>query len=265
MPPSLSSLPSPTAQSDASGPRTLRLAILETDPENITVCGSFAQLFDNLFTNTVTQTEEAVENVGLELVNYNVVKGDYPAKIEEFDGMLITGSRANAYDDDKWILDLAAFIRKIFNSSTVRLIGICFGHQIIARALGGTVAPNPAGWEVSVTTLTLDDAGIGALIFPDIAQSTGGLLRIQEMHSDHVTVLPKGVHVFASSPKSPVQGMYVPRKILTFQGHPEFNAEVAEALVDRVIRNGGLTDEQAQDALGRVGMENHGGRLGRRS
>lgn len=168
---------------------------------------------------------------------------------------------ATAFDCEKWIINLSDYIYKAYTTSTTRLVGICFGHQIIARALGGVVEQNPKGWEVSVTALSMDSEGIAAKLFPEAAQV--GELILQEMHRDHVATVPDGVHIFASSPVSPVQGMFVPKKLLTLQGHPEFNSEVARALVERVIRDGGLTEEQGKDALARVEKKNHGGAVGK--
>ncbi|KAK9463072.1 class I glutamine amidotransferase-like protein [Lipomyces oligophaga] len=255
----------PPSISQISSPReikALRLAILETDPDLVTVSGSFAQLFRTLFTNSVTQKEELAEHATLEIKNFNVVAGVYPSDPSMFDGILVTGSRATAFDSDPWILQLCAFLKHVYDDyDNVRLVGVCFGHQIIARALGGVVEENPAGWEVAVTELTLDEAGVGSKLFPE--SSLEGKLLMQEMHRDHVAKAPAGVCVFACTDKSPIQGMYVPDKLLTLQGHPEFDSDVAESLVDLRVRTGAITGSEALDALRRSRLPNHGEVVGK--
>ncbi|KAK9323127.1 class I glutamine amidotransferase-like protein [Lipomyces orientalis] len=259
MPPSISPQ-APLCSAISPSFKKLRLAILETDPDLVTVCGTFADLFKRLFTNGTTEAEERAEKVTLDIATFDVVKGFYPEP-DDFDGILLTGSRANAFDNDPWILQLVQYIIRVHNSSSARLVGICFGHQIIARALGGIVEENSAGWEVSVTKLPLDMTGKGAELFPEAGAE--GELRLQQMHRDHVSVPPPGMHVFASSDRSPVQGLYEKGKVLTLQGHPEFNEDVARSLVEIRMLAGQISEAEAKDALARVSVKNHGGDVGK--
>ncbi|KAK9377605.1 class I glutamine amidotransferase-like protein [Lipomyces chichibuensis] len=240
--------------------KRLRLAILETDPELVTVCGTFADLFKRLFANSTTEAEEQTEKVILDIATFNVVNGSYPEP-DDFDGILVTGSRATAFDNDPWILKLVEYIMHVHDSSSARLVGICFGHQVIARAFGGVVEENSAGWEVSVTKLRLDEEGQGAKLFPEAGPE--GELRLQQMHRDHVAVPPPGMHVFATSERSPVQGLYKEGKVLTLQGHPEFNEEVARSSVELRIVSGSLSEAEGNDALARVSIQNHGADVGK--
>jgi len=82
----------------------------------------------------------------------------YPA-LEDVDAVLITGSRHNAFGDDAWILALTEYTRKALLSGRVRVVGVCFGHQIVGRALGVPVDRSPGGWEVSVTDVELSEDG----------------------------------------------------------------------------------------------------------
>ncbi|KAK9234633.1 class I glutamine amidotransferase-like protein [Lipomyces kononenkoae] len=258
MVPSISSEARPSGTNGTSF-KKLRLAILETDPELITVCGTFADLFKRLFTNSTADAQEGAEEVVLDIETFNVVKGLYPEP-EYFDGILVTGSRATAFENDPWILKLVEYVKRVHDSSSARMVGICFGHQIISRALGGIVEENSKGWEVSVTKMQLDNDG-AAKLFPEAA--VDGELRLQQMHRDHVAVPPPGMHVFATSEMSPVQGLYEEGKVLTLQGHPEFNEEVARSLVETVIARGMLSDAEGKNALDRVVVPNHGNDVGR--
>lgn len=91
---------------------------------------------------------------------------NYPS-LSEVDAILITGSKHSAFENDEWIVTLAEFVRKAIREGdagtgkgrTIKVIGVCFGHQIIGRALGQVVERNEKGWEVSVTSVGLREAG----------------------------------------------------------------------------------------------------------
>ncbi|KAK9369849.1 class I glutamine amidotransferase-like protein [Lipomyces kononenkoae] len=251
--------PSISSEIRSSG-KKLRLAILETDPDYVTACGTFTDLFKRLFTTCTTEAEEPAEEVILDIETFNVVKGLYPEP-EEFDGILLTGSRANAFDSDPWILKLVEYIKRVHDGSSTRLVGVCFGHQIISRALGGIVEENSKGWEVSVTKMRLDKDGLGAKLFPEAA--VDGVLRLQQMHRDHVTAPPPGMHILAASEMSHVQGLYEEGKVLTLQGHPEFNDEVVRGSVENLIARGMLGEADGKNALDRAAIPNHGTDVGK--
>lgn len=109
------------------------------------------------------------------------------------------------------------------------LLGICFGHQIIARALGAKVGVNPKGWEVAATPVTLTSKG--QEIFPEIAKEYNNELSIMQMHRDIVFELPKDTELLATNDICSVQGFYRPKSIWTVQGHPEFTAEIEQILI----------------------------------
>ena len=97
----------------------------------------------------------------------------FPADARDADGWLISGSRHGAYEDLPFIAPLETFIREVF-SAKIPLIGICFGHQIIAQALGGTVEKFAGGWSVGATEYQLD----------------GEQVMLNAWHHDQVTSLP---------------------------------------------------------------------------
>ena len=90
---------------------------------------------------------EADTNIKLKI--YDVTLNNYPADINECDGYIITGSKLSVYDDEKWIRDLEQYIRNL-NQNKKSLLGVCFGHQLIAQALGGEVCKAEIGWVLSL-------------------------------------------------------------------------------------------------------------------
>ncbi|CAI4210773.1 unnamed protein product [Parascedosporium putredinis] len=150
----------------------------------------------------------------------------YPA-LDDVDAILITGSKHSAYLDDEWILALTDYTRKALDSRRVRVVGICFGHQIVGRALDAGVAKNDRGWEVAVTEVDLTDEG----------KKIFGLekMNIQQMHRDQVCTFPSDAVPLGSTDICAVQAMYAPRRYFSVQGHPEFTEDIV-----REISRGGM-------------------------
>jgi len=138
----------------------LRLAVLEADtplPAIDTRYHGYHGVFKHLFERAASPAP--LESV-LSLSRHHVVDdvSTYPS-LEDVDAILITGSKHSAYENDEWITTLVAFARQAALHPRVRVIGVCFGHQIVSRALGGDVHRSDAGWEVSVTETQLTEAG----------------------------------------------------------------------------------------------------------
>ena len=144
----------------------LRIAILECDtplPNTKATYGGYGGLFTSLLKSAAaTHAHRLASRVTPEDIDikiYNVVeKQEYP-NLEDVDGILLTGSKHNSFDDEPWILKLVDFVKKVLEQDRGRLVGICFGHQITARALGAKVGRSDKGWELSVTDVELTDAG----------------------------------------------------------------------------------------------------------
>lgn len=137
---------------------------------------------------------------------------------------IITGSRASAYDDVPWVHALSDFIRKAYDRRA-KLVGICFGHQLIAHALGGKVARADVGWGSSIRRSPVLDEAVKRRWGIDS-------FRLEYNHHDQVMRIPEGTFRFCGSAFCPNEGFYETGRVLCFQGHPEFTPDYAAQLFD---------------------------------
>ena len=154
---------------------------------------------------------------------YRVMDGELPEQFDSDTLYLIPGSNNAAYDDLPWIFELQDWIRE----AAVRkapLVGICFGHQIIAQALGGHVERFPGGWGVGIHEMEVLDADLFHYV-PDRK------MRLIVNHHDQLTRLPEGAIPIASSDFCRYEGFRIGDHILTFQGHPEFIVDYERHLI----------------------------------
>jgi len=151
----------------------------------------------------------------------------------EFKGILITGSLASAYSDEPWILRLAGWIRR-HALGGVPVLGVCFGHQILARAIGGRVRRMPGGMELGTREVRLTEAGKKDWLFNDVPDA----LACQQTHNDEVEIPPPDATVLAVNGHCPVQAFGLGRHIRGVQFHPEINAAVMRSCLECGIRAG---------------------------
>ena len=161
---------------------------------------------------------------GLEFTTFSVVRGEMPGSIYDCEGWLITGSKHGVYENLDWMLELQEFIRKIADTS-IPLAGICFGHQIIAQALGGEVVKSDRGWGVGLHHYRIDQK------LPWMEPSSDEM-GIYAFHQDQVVKLPPMAKIFSSSDFCPYAGLYYGDSIVSVQAHPEFEADYETALMD---------------------------------
>ena len=152
------------ADAATGGQRPLRLAILETDtpqPQANDQYGGYGGVFKALLTNACKTLEPPQElEQQFTLSAHDVVNhlDSYPL-LDDIDAILISGSRHNSFDNDPWILKLVEFTQQALATNRIRVVGICFGHQIVSRAVGAKVGRSDKGWEVAVTEVDLTDKG----------------------------------------------------------------------------------------------------------
>ncbi|HPQ94010.1 MAG: gamma-glutamyl-gamma-aminobutyrate hydrolase family protein [Thiothrix sp.] len=187
------------------------IGVLETGrpPEEISAYGSYADMVYRLLAGEAGGTN-------WQRRNYAVLEGELPESPTECDGWMITGSKYGVYDRLPWMEPLQAFIRAI-QACGRPLVGICFGHQIIAAALGGEVAKSDRGWGVGLHRYQL------APDRPAWLASPGETLTINAFHQDQVVTAPPEARLIAHSDFCPHAGFLYGNTILTLQGHPEFN------------------------------------------
>ena len=150
---------------------------------------------------------------------YDVVIDEYPNNIDECDGYIITGSKLSTYDDVDWIKTLEEYIRTL-DASKKKLLGVCFGHQLIAQALGGKVEKAKVGWTLGVQPYDFLSK------FPWVRNHNESV-RLIHSHQDQVTVLPAKAELIAKNDMVPVAMFRVGDHIMSMQGHPEFSEEYA--------------------------------------
>jgi len=146
---------------------------------------------------------------GLEFRSYDVEEMQFPGSADECEGWLITGSKHGAYDDLPFIPVLERFIRDA-HGRKVPIVGICFGHQIVAQALGGRVEKFAGGWS------------IGRVAY----DTTDGTLALNAWHQDQVTEPPASAVTIASSDFCRYAGFTYPGGIWTIQPHPELSPDI---------------------------------------
>lgn len=196
----------------------------ETAPAAIReVWGDYDALFHRL-----------LDGHGFDFETFAVTDMVFPDAPGAADGWLITGSVHSAFDDLPWIAPLEAFIRAI-HASGRPLVGVCFGHQIIAQALGGKVERAPVGLTLGVTRYEID----------------GRIVDLNAWHQDEVIHLPDGARVLGRSATCANAVLGYGDAIWTIQPHPEFSADFMDSCL-RVFGPGEVPETllaQAQDSL----------------
>jgi GMP synthase-like glutamine amidotransferase len=166
---------------------------------------------------------------GLTFRTWAVVDGVFPESIRDAEGWLITGSRHGAYEDHPWIPPLEAFIRDCY-AAHVPLVGICFGHQIIAKALGGKVEKYKGGWSVGPTDYKFGEE----------------TLTLNAWHQDQVVEKPEAATVVASNDFCENAALVYDTRAFTVQAHPEFRPDFVDGLMK--TRGRGLVPDPLLDA-----------------
>ena len=185
----------------------MKIGILQTGdaPEGLEHLGQYPDMFETLLAGH-----------GFDFARYRVLGMDFPGSVHDCDGWLITGSKHGAYEDHPFIAPLEQFIRDAF-AAGVPVAGVCFGHQIMAQALGGRVEKFKGGWSTGPTAY---DFG-------------GQTLTLNAWHQDQVVELPPGAVPIASSPFCQYAGLAYGKTGYSVQAHPEYGDEFIDGLIEK--------------------------------
>lgn len=203
----------------------MKIAIFYTDHANDWTApnGSFVDMAKKLLVSS-----KPSDISGDEYVVYDIYEGEIPSvgqlKQDDVQGIFITGSRYDSFNmETDWINRLRLLLVQVLQEGQIPTVGICFGHQIVAHALGCVVGRNPLGLEAGLHPVKLNS--LGQELFPD---QDDGTLVLSELHSDIVTDVPEGCRNWGDTELCALQGFYKHNQLLTFQGHPEFVTETAK-------------------------------------
>ena len=190
----------------------MKLAILETGrpPGDLAArFGDYPAMFERLL------------GPDFDYARYDAEAGMLPASPDDHDAYLITGSPAGVYEPLPWLEPLSDFIRA---ADRQKMVGICFGHQIMAEALGGHVEKSAKGWGAGLHTYSIVDR---APWMDDAAA-----VSVSASHQDQVVAQPPASAVIAASAFTPFAGLaWRDRPAISFQFHPEFEPAYAKALI----------------------------------
>lgn len=176
--------------------------------------GNYPQMFTQLF-------EALGEDIQCNV--YRVIEGQYPSTLDECDAYITTGSRFGVNDVQDWIETLEHFVIELYRANK-KLIGICFGHQLMAKALGGVVEKSSKGWGVGVNTTQVQRQQRW------MGQGQDEISLVVS-HQDQVVQLPADSQILASSEFCPFYMIQINEHFLGIQGHPEFSKDYSYDLM----------------------------------
>ena len=187
-------------------------------------------------------TEEQV----FEFKTFNILDDEFPKDHLECDGWIVTGSPHGVYEDHSWIPTVSQLINNVYEAN-LPIFGVCFGHQLIAQALGGHVEKSEKGWGLGLHTYQVNNK-------PDYMSNLSEEVTLNICHQDQVLRPPQGATVYAKSEFCENAGFYIKDKVLTMQAHPEFLVDFTKALL-AARRDVTIPKEFVDPAL--VGLKNN--------
>lgn len=216
----------------------MKIGILETGtlPEALNnKHGDYPRMFERLLHNVEPALKFAV---------YHVTEQQLPGTVDECDAWLITGSRHGVYDPLPWIEPLKRFLQSAYQAG-VPIVGICFGHQILAEALGGKAVKSDKGWGIGVNRYDVQRK-------PEWMTGIDGELALNALHQDQVVELPEDAEVLAGSEFCPYAVLAYRGNAMSIQPHPEFGTEFLHDLIE-CRRATSFSDSDADAGLASLG------------
>ncbi|MDN5788369.1 type 1 glutamine amidotransferase [Pseudorhodobacter sp.] len=197
------------------------IGILQTGHVHDSLVGTYGD-YPSMF-------EQLLAGKGFDFATWRVVDMEFPTDVHDADGWLLTGSRHGAYEEHPFIPPLEDFIRAVY-AAAVPMVGICFGHQIIAQALGGRVEKYAKGWAVGATEY---DFG-------------GKPIRMNAWHQDQVVAIPPDAKVIGTNAFCKNAALLYGDRVLTVQAHPEIRNDYLDGLM--VARGPGIVPDPVLEA-----------------
>lgn len=205
----------------------------------ILVCGHSTDKMSATFGRYDDFFEQLLGSDSFNYKPFMVVDGDFPQSINDADAWLLTGSKHGAYDPLPWIPPLENLIRDIY-AAELPMAGICFGHQIMAQALGGKVEKFNGGWVAGTQQYKL------------AAETGASDATLNAWHQDQVVEIPPDAKVIGSSETCQFAALSYRANTVSMQPHPEFNNDHLAMLLDE--RGGSLPPHSYQSAADSLGQ-----------
>lgn len=196
----------------------MKIGILETGQpprELIPEHGDYPAMFEHLLRSA---------DPALEFAAFHVTDGQLPGSVDECDAWLVTGSRHGVYDPLPWIEPLKLFLKNAYEAD-VPIVGICFGHQVLAEALGGRAVKSDKGWGLGVKRYTVHRK-------PDWMTGIDGEFSLNAVHQDQVVEVPADAEVLAGSDFCPYAVLAYRGNAISMQPHPEFLTDFLRDLIE---------------------------------
>ncbi len=184
---------------------------------------------------------------------FNTMEQQYPDSFDRFDAVLLTGSKFDSFSSEPWVVELRRRVRTLL-AQKKKLLGICFGHQLIAYCMGAKVGRSDKGW------------GTGRMRYqwvePDFPAANGRTeIALLASHQDQVLELPAGTRLIATSEFCPVAGYAKGEEVFCVQAHPEFVPAYSEHIIGR--RRGSWADDTVDKALESLKLGHEGDAVAR--
>ena len=176
--------------------------------------GTYAEMLINLI-----NSDEKL----FEFKTFNILDGIFPLNHNDCDGWIVTGSPHGVYEEHSWIPIVSQLIKDIYDNK-LPIFGVCFGHQLIAQALGGNVEKSTKGWGLGLHTYQINNK-------TNYMGNLSSEVTLNICHQDQVLNPPNGATVYAKSDFCENAGFYIKDKVLTMQAHPEFLVDFIKDLL----------------------------------